>query len=170
MRRKLPCRRCRGARSAILPSRGRDPGEHIPASIRVFPASHATDLARSLNASIRCATPTRRSAAVTVSRGCVRWRRAYVPGLHFAYMQAKCFARATPADPRGLAGAGLHAGLADVADPETARRIAGDAEAGVPSSTGLSLAGLTRQSISAGNTCLRSKRGNLARRRASARA
>jgi hypothetical protein len=42
-------------------------------------------------------------------------------GLHFAYMQAKCFARHFLQKSQCLAGAGLQAGLADVADPETAR-------------------------------------------------
>jgi len=31
--------------------------------------------------------------AAPLRLGAVRWRRAYVPRLHFAYMQAKCFAR-----------------------------------------------------------------------------
>ena len=70
-----------------------------------------------------------------------RHRFAWVPfgggahmclGLHFAYMQAKCFARHFLQNLIGLAGAGLYAGLADVADPEAARRLAGDAVAGWP--------------------------------------
>ena len=69
-----------------------------------------------------------------------RHRFAWVPfgggahmclGLHFAYMQAKCFARHFLQNLERLAGARLQAGLADVADPEAARRIAGDAEAGL---------------------------------------
>src|SRR5260370_27288896 len=43
---------------------------------------------------------------------------------------------AFPAESLGLAGAGLHAGLADVADPEAERRIAGDAVAGLVSGSG----------------------------------
>src|SRR5438270_12290896 len=38
---------------------------------------------------------------------------------------------AFPAKPQRHAGAWLQAGVADVADPEAARRLAGDAEAGV---------------------------------------
>ena len=69
-----------------------------------------------------------------------RHRFAWVPfgggahmclGLHFAYMQAKCFARHFLQNLERLAGARLQAGLADVADPEAARRTEGDAEAGV---------------------------------------
>ena len=69
-----------------------------------------------------------------------RHRFAWVPygggahmclGLHFAYMQAKCFARHFLQNLERLAGARLQAGLADVADPETARWIARGAEAGV---------------------------------------
>ena len=52
-------------------------------------------------------------------------------GLHFAYMQAKCFARHFLQNLEVSLEPGYTAGLADVADPETARRIAGDAEAGV---------------------------------------
>ena len=71
-----------------------------------------------------------------------RHRFAWVPfgggahmclGLHFAYMQAKCFARHFLQNLERLAGARLQAGLADVADPEAARWIAGDAEGGVRS-------------------------------------
>ena len=58
-----------------------------------------------------------------------RHRFAWVPfgggahmclGLHFAYMQAKCFARHFLQNLAVSLRAGLHAGLADVADPETA--------------------------------------------------
>ena len=71
-----------------------------------------------------------------------RHRFAWVPfgggahmclGLHFAYMQAKCFARHFLQNLERLAGARLQAGLADVADPETAGWIARGAEAGVRS-------------------------------------
>ena len=69
-----------------------------------------------------------------------RHRFAWVPfgggahmclGLHFAYMQAKCFARHFLQNLEVSLEPGYTPGLADVADPETARRIAGDAEAGV---------------------------------------
>ncbi len=84
-----------------------------------------------------------------------RHRFAWVPfgggahmclGLHFAYMQAKCFARHFLQNLERLAGARLHAGLADVADPEAARRIAGDAEAGCLSRSGQVGSGQTRSS------------------------
>ena len=74
-----------------------------------------------------------------------RHRFAWVPfgggahmclGLHFAYMQAKCFARHFLQNLERLARARLYAGLADVADPEAAGRIAGDAEAGCVSGSG----------------------------------
>ena len=69
-----------------------------------------------------------------------RHRFAWVPfgggahmclGLHFAYMQAKCFARHFLQNLEVSLEPGYTPGLADVADPEAARRIAGDAEAGV---------------------------------------
>ena len=75
-----------------------------------------------------------------------RHRFAWVPfgggahmclGLHFAYMQAKCFARHFLQNLERLAGARLQAGLADVADPETARWIARGAEAGLDVIAGL---------------------------------
>ena len=93
-----------------------------------------------------------------------RHRFAWVPygggahmclGLHFAYMQAKCFARHFLQNLESLAGARLQAGLADLADPETARWIARGAEAGLRS-----LPGLTRQSICASKDSFRWMRGS----------
>jgi len=57
-------------------------------------------------------------------------RRAYVPRLHFAYMQAKCSRGHFLQNLSVSLQPGLHAGLADVADPEARGRIARDAEAG----------------------------------------
>ncbi len=69
-----------------------------------------------------------------------RHRFAWVPfgggahmclGLHFAYMQAKCFARHFLQNLSVSLEPGYKAGLADVADPEAAGRIARDAGAGL---------------------------------------
>ena len=69
-----------------------------------------------------------------------RHRFAWVPfgggahmclGLHFAYMQAKCFARHFLQNLSVSLERGLQAGMADVADPKTARRAASDGEGGV---------------------------------------
>ena len=71
-----------------------------------------------------------------------RHRFAWVPfgggahmclGLHFAYMQAKCFTRHFLQNLSVELQPGYQAGLADVADPKAARRIARGAQAGVSS-------------------------------------
>src|SRR6266568_7511249 len=61
--------------------------------------------------------------------GAVRRRRAYVPRAALRLHAGEMLRAAFPAESERIAGAGLHAGLADVADPEAARRIARDAEA-----------------------------------------
>ena len=68
--------------------------------------------------------------------GAVRRRRAYVPRAALRLHAGEMFCAAFPAESERVAGAGLHAGLADVADPEAAGRIARDAEAGWVSRSG----------------------------------
>ena len=63
--------------------------------------------------------------------GAVRRRRAYVPRTAFRLHAGEMFCAAFPAKPQRLAGARLHPAMADVADPETEGRVAGDAEGGV---------------------------------------
>ena len=110
-----------------------DPGRHHGRHQSAVHPSHAGDLARSRT--LRSDALHRRGAAQPSSLrlGAVRRRRAYVPRAALRLYAGEMLRPAFPAESRGLAGARLHAGLADVADPETARRIAGDAEAGVSS-------------------------------------
>ncbi len=63
--------------------------------------------------------------------GAVWRRRAYVPRPALRLHAGEMFCAAFPAKSRSVAGARLQAGLADVADPETARRVAGGVEGGV---------------------------------------
>ena len=63
--------------------------------------------------------------------GAVRRRRAYVPGAAFRLHAGQNLCAAFPAECRGVAGAWLQAGLADVADPQAARRAEGEDQAGV---------------------------------------
>ena len=63
--------------------------------------------------------------------GAVRRRRAYVPRPALCLYAGENLCPAFPAESRGLAGARLQAEMADVADPEAARRAAGDDQAGV---------------------------------------
>src|SRR4051794_25176141 len=63
--------------------------------------------------------------------GAVRRRRPYVPGTAFRLHAGQMFWPAFFAEPQRLAGARLHPAMADVADPETEGRLAGDAEGSV---------------------------------------
>jgi len=78
----------------------------------------------------QCASPTRRAQPPSLRLGAVRRRRAYVPRAALRLHAGEMFCAAFPAESERVAGAGLHAGLADVADPEAAGRAARDAEAG----------------------------------------
>src|SRR5258708_30087279 len=64
-----------------------------------------------------------------LSLGAVRRSRAYVHRIAFCLYAGEMLRPAFPAESLGLAGAGLYAGLADVADPEAAGWLAGDAVA-----------------------------------------
>ena len=55
----------------------------------------------------------------------------WIDGKQIVVHAGEVLCAAFPAKHRGVAGAGLQAGLADVADPEAARRAAGDGEGGV---------------------------------------
>ena len=84
------------------------------------------------------ATPAARSALTTSSIGVsVIRQKSPAPfgggahmclGLHFAYMQAKCFAYHLLGTQQRVDRRGLSAALADGADPEAARRNDGDAQ------------------------------------------
>ena len=90
---------------------------------------HAGDLARARE--VRSDALHRRGAAQPPSLrlGAVRRRRAYVPRPALRLHAGEMLRAAFPAKSQRLAGARLQAGLADVADPEAARRIAGGAQA-----------------------------------------
>src|SRR5215216_118901 len=63
--------------------------------------------------------------------GAVWRRRTYVPRPALRLYAGEMFCAAFPAEPRSVAGARLQAGLADVADPETAGWSARGVEGGV---------------------------------------
>src|SRR6185437_8124434 len=67
----------------------------------------------------------------SVRLGAFRRRRAYVPRPAFRLYAGQVLCTALPAKPRSLHEPRLQAGLADMADPQAARRPAGDDEAGV---------------------------------------
>src|SRR5207237_10006834 len=106
---------------------GRHPGRHQPA----VHASYAGNLARSRD--VRSDALHRRgtAGAPPLRLRAVRRRRAYVPRAALRLHAGKMLHVAFAAKPQRRAGAWLQAGVADVADPEAARRLAGDAEAGV---------------------------------------
>ena len=87
--------------------------------------SHAGDLARA--GEVRSDALHRGSAAQPPSLrlGAVRRRRAYVPRPALRLYAGEMLCAAFPAEPRSVAAAGLQGRLADVADPEAARRICG---------------------------------------------
>ena len=125
------CPRCRAARSATSPSRVmRFRPAPWSASIRCSP----TTCPRSgpiPTTSIRCASPTRRSATAIASPMCrSAAARICASGCTSPICRRNAL-RGISCKISGLAGAGLQAGLADVADPEAARRLAGDGEAGL---------------------------------------
>ena len=110
--------------------------------------SHAGDLARARYFRSDALHQGGGAQPPSLCLGAVRRRRAYVPRPALRLYAGEDLCAALPAESRGVAAAGLSAGLADVADPEAARRVAGGREGSVrpPSS----LPGLTRQSISFG--------------------
>src|SRR6185437_7165698 len=67
----------------------------------------------------------------SVRLGAFRRRRAYVPRPAFRLYAGQVLCTALPAKPRSFHEPRLQAGLADMADPQAARRPAGDGEAGL---------------------------------------
>ena len=100
----------------------RQPAVHPP---------HARHLART--GKIRSDALHRRGAAQPppLRLGAVWRRRAYVPRPALRLHAGEMFCAAFPAKSRSVAGARLQAGLADVADPETAGWLAGGVEGDV---------------------------------------
>ena len=108
-----------------------DPRRHAGRRQSAVHPPHARDLARA--GKIRSDALHRRSAAQPppLRLGAVWRRRAYVPRPALRLHAGEMFCAAFPAESRSVAGARLQAGLADVADPETARWLAGGVEGGV---------------------------------------
>src|SRR5207253_9983803 len=111
-----------GVRSSRRHAGRRQPAVHAP---------YGGDLARTWK--IRSDAFLRRGAAQPppLRLGAVWRRRTYVPRPALRLHAGEMFCAAFPAKSRGIAGAGLQAGLADVADPEDAGWFARGVEGGV---------------------------------------
>ena len=132
MRMKPPVPSAAAARDAGLQLFGlRDTRGHVGRNQPAVHPSHARNMARSGN--VRPVALYRRGAArpPSLRLGAVRRRRAYVPRAALRLYAGEMLCATFPAEPQRFAAAGRHAGLADVADPETAGRIARDAGAGL---------------------------------------